>query len=110
VVCVCACVRVLVCGTAAGRCKNPGEFWVPLMEKAYAKLIGTCRTRHNTPQHVTSRQQEIFRLPKCFSRGCARLLLIGVLSTVGSYQAMEGGIESDMLVDLTVSRAKQSIA
>ena len=41
-----------------GRCKNPGEFWVPLMEKAYAKLIG-------------------------------------------SYQAMEGGIESDMLVDLT---------
>lgn len=44
-----------------GRCKNPGEFWVPLIEKAYAKLIGR-------------------------------------------YDAMEGGIESDMLVDLTVSR------
>ena len=44
------------------RCKNPGEFWVPLMEKAYAKLIGR-------------------------------------------YDAMEGGIESDMLVDLTVSSA-----
>jgi hypothetical protein len=43
-----------------GRCKNPGEFWVPLIEKAYAKLIGR-------------------------------------------YDAMEGGIESDMLVDLTVS-------